>query len=78
MAYTLRKKRYCVRQAISGLTPLSEISKNRKVPRRTLYRWIEKYKKYGWNGLENRKIGRKPDKINTKFEIIIHKLWHTW
>jgi len=78
MAYTLRKKRYCVHQALLGLTSISEISRNRQVPRRTLYRWIDKYKEYGWNGLENRKIGRKPDKINPKFEIVIYELWHIW
>ena len=78
MVYTLRKKRYCVKQALFGLTPISEICRNRQVPRRTLYRWIDKYKKYGWNGLENRKIGRKPDNINPNFEIIIYKLWHIW
>ena len=78
MAYTLRKKRHCIRQVIQKITPISEICRNRKVPRRTLYRWLEKYKKFGWNGLENRQIGRKPEKINPKFEIIIHKLWHKW
>ena len=78
MAYSLRKKRYCVRQALLGLTPISEICRNRQVPRRTLYRWIKRYKIHGWNGLENREIGRKPDEINQKFEILIYDLWSEW
>ncbi|MBW2989621.1 helix-turn-helix domain containing protein [Candidatus Woesearchaeota archaeon] len=63
MAYTSRKKRYCVKQAMARITPLSGICRNRGVPRRTLYRWIERYKRYGWKGLENKKIGRKPEGI---------------
>jgi len=78
MAYTLRKKRYCVKQAIAKIVAIAEICRNRKVPKRTLYRWIKRYKKFGLNGLVNQKIGRKPDKINPKFEIVVYKLWHTW
>ncbi|MBU0460422.1 MAG: helix-turn-helix domain containing protein [Nanoarchaeota archaeon] len=59
MAYTLRKKRYYVKQALLGLTQISEICRNRKVPRRTLYRWIAKYKQYGNVGLENKCPGIK-------------------
>lgn len=76
MAHTLRKKRHCVKQALLGITPISDIAKYRRVQRRTLYRWIDRYKKHGWNGLENKKIGRKPENINAQFEIIVHKLWH--
>jgi putative transposase len=78
MAYTIRKKRHLVKQALLGITTIAEICRNRRVPRRTLYRWIERYKKFSWKGLENRKIGRKPDAINPKFEIIVYKLWHLW
>ncbi len=53
MAYRLKKKIYCVKQALNGITPISEICRNRQIPRRTLYRWIDKYKKYGKNGLKD-------------------------
>ena len=78
MAYTLRKKRYLVKQALLKITPIAEICRNRGVPRRTLYRWIEKQRIFDWKGLENRKIGRKLDNINPKFEITVYKLWHKW
>ena len=76
MAYTLKKKIYCVKQALNEIIPISEICRNRKVPRRTLYRWINKYKQNGKSGLEDKKCGRKPDPINPKFELLVYKLWH--
>jgi len=75
MAYNIRKKRHCVKQALLGVTPITEICRYRKVPRRTLYRWIQRYKQHGWNGLENKKPGRNPDKINPKFEHLVCQLW---
>ena len=63
MAYTLRKKRHCVKQALLGLTPVSEICRNRRIPRRTLYRWIHRYKKYGALGLNNKIPGAKKLKL---------------
>ena len=75
MAYTLRKKKYCVKQALLSLTSISDICKYRKVSRKTLYRWIDLYKRYGWGGLECRKPGRKPENINPNFEIIVCNHW---
>lgn len=76
MAYSLKRKKWCVKQALAGITPKSDISRYRRVPRRTLYRWIAKYKKYGWVALGNKKSGRKKDPINPKFEELVSKLWH--
>ena len=76
MAYRLKKKICCVKQALNNILTISEISKNRKVPRRTLYRWIKKYKQYGKKGLNELKRGRKHDPINPKFENFVYKLWH--
>jgi len=78
MAYALKKKIYCVKQALNGIIPISVISRNRKVPRRTLYRWIDKYKRYGKIGLEEKKRGRKVDPINPLFELLVYELWHTF
>jgi putative transposase len=76
MAYTLCKKLYCVKQALAKIATISEISRNRRVSRRTLYRWIEKYERYGDAGLENKRPGRSEEKINLKFEELISILWH--
>jgi transposase len=76
MTYSFKKKRYCVRQALLGLTPKSEIARNRKVPRRTLYRWIKLYKQGGWEALENTKSPGAPEtKINARFERIVVDFW---
>ncbi|PIN87870.1 hypothetical protein COV12_01570 [Candidatus Woesearchaeota archaeon CG10_big_fil_rev_8_21_14_0_10_32_24] len=72
MAYTLRKKQYCVKQALLGLTPISAICRNRKVPRRTLYRWIDRYKQYGQLGLEN----KNPGVTKTKIKHILGRVHH--
>ena len=76
MAYSLRKKKYCVKQALAKITPISEICRYRKVPRRTLYRWIKRYNQYGKIGLENKKPGRKEDPISLNFENFVSKWCH--
>jgi len=75
MAYSLRKKRWCVKQMLAKITSVSEISWNRQVPRKTLYRWLELYKKYGWIGLENKPIGRRSLEINASFELKVLEFW---
>jgi len=75
MAYSFRKKRYCVRQALLGVTSISHIAKYRKVPRMTLYRWIDLYKKGGWDELKNNSAGAPTLKINPKYEQIVVKFW---
>lgn len=75
MVYSFKKKRYCVRQALLGITPISEISRNRKVPRRTLYRWIEAYKRRGLAALKNKPIGASETKINPEFEELVINFW---
>jgi len=76
MTYTLKKRIYCVKQALLSLTPVSEICINRRIQRRTLYRWIHRYKKYGALGLNNKIPGAKKTKINQNCEIIICDFWY--
>ncbi len=45
MAYSIKKKHYCVRQALLGITPLTEIARNRKFP--------EKHFIVGWMHINN-------------------------
>lgn len=74
--HKLKKKIYCVKQALLGLTPISEICRNRQVPRRTLYRWINTYNKNGEQGLIEKKRGIKQTVLNPEFEKLITDLWH--
>jgi len=74
--HTLKKKVYCVKQALLGLTPISEIARNRRIPRRTLYRWINTYKISGQEGLIEKKRGIEKTLINPQFEQIVTQLWH--
>jgi len=75
MVYSFKKKRYCVRQALLGITPISEISRNRKVPRRTIYRWIKAYEQGGLYALKNKPIGTHELKINPEFEELVINFW---
>lgn len=75
MKYSLKLKLWCVKQMKLGLTHISDISRNRKVPRRTLYRWKERFEENGSEGLVNKNPGREETVINNKFK---HLVIHTW
>jgi len=75
-SYTFKKKLYCVKQALKKITPITQICKNRHVPRKNLYRWINLYKLYGESGLIEKKRGSKELKINNNFENIVLNLWY--
>ena len=76
MTYSFKKKRYCVRQALLGITPISEIARNRKVPRMTLYRWINDYKRDGWDALKSTKPpGAPATELNPRFEHLVVEFW---
>lgn len=75
VSYTIRKKLYCVKQALAKITPITEICRNRQIPRRNLYRWIEKYNKFGEKGLIEKKRGIEQTKIGFEFEKLVLNLW---
>jgi putative transposase len=75
MAYSMRKKRWCVKQMLNKIMSIAGISRNREVPRKTLYRWLERYKAKGWDGLENKPIGRRSLKLNKTFELKVFEFW---
>ncbi len=52
MKYILKKKLGCVKQMQKGTTLVVEVTKNRKILRKTLYRWSSSYKKLGELGLD--------------------------
>lgn len=74
--WTPKLRRWVVNQALKGITPISEIARNRKIPRRSIYKLLEKYKKHGWKGLEPRQRGRKKVEISAQFEAIVLRIWH--
>jgi putative transposase len=75
MKYTFKKKLWCVKQIEKRITPITEISRNRKIPRKTLYRWYNSYKEFGEKGLKNKPCGAKLRPINLKFEKLIVNFW---
>lgn len=76
MAYSFKKKRYCVRQALLGVTPIREICRNRNIPKTNLYRWIAIYKQGGWEALEQEnKAGAPALEINPQFEELVVNFW---
>jgi len=75
MKYTLKKKIWCVKQIQKEITPITEISKNRRIPRKTLYRWLKSYNKFGETGLKNKLCGAKSTQINPKFEKFLIQFW---
>jgi putative transposase len=75
MAYSKKKKLWCVKQMKLGITSTSDISKYRRIPRRTLYRWQELFKRYGEIGLENKIPGRKKQRINVTFQGLVLSTW---
>jgi transposase len=79
-------RRYIVRQVEAGITPISEIARNRRVPRRTIYYLLEKFKQGGFGSLEPKQRGRKKEPLNERFNALIaeeffhlkcgsHKIW---
>ena len=76
--WTARLRRWIINQWKLGLTPISQIAKNRQIPRRSIYMLIERYKKYGLTGLEPKNRGRKKDKINAQFEELVILNWNEY
>ena len=75
MAYSLRLKKWCIKQFNDGIFSVLEISKNRKIPRKTIYRWLKRYKELGKIGLKNKKPGRKSYPINVTDENVVLSSW---
>jgi putative transposase len=73
--YTLKRKIWCVKQMKLGITTVSDISKYRKIPRMTLYRWYNQYNEFGEKGLIDKPKGAKATLLNTKCEFFIVSEW---
>jgi putative transposase len=86
MSYSKDFKLRCIKHVEMNLCSIPVVAELKKVPPKTLYRWIEICYKHGESALENKKPGASPLKINSKFEELIlnewknrkrsaHKLW---
>ena len=75
MAYNKKFKLKVLKHVDLGITPIEHISKIRRIPKKTIYRWLAKRKRYGELGLENRRPGAKPEQINVIFEKLVLSLW---
>lgn len=50
---------------------VDKIAKSQQINRRTVYKIIDKIKKYGWDGLKDHKTGRPETQLHKNAEIII-------
>jgi putative transposase len=58
-----------------GITPVSDIAKNRRVPRRTIYYLLEKFRSGSFEALEPRPKGRKKENLNPQFINLVIEEW---
>jgi len=86
MAYSKEFKLRCIKHAKMNLHSIAVAAEFKKIPSKTLYRWLDLYEKFGESALENKKPGAKGTKLNSRFEQLIlnewkdrkrscHKLW---
>jgi len=84
--WTPKLRRYIVRQVQMGFVSVSEIARNRRVPRRTVHCLLEKFKTGGFEALEPRMKGRRKEVLNQNliqivvdewkgYKIGSHKMW---
>lgn len=73
--WTPKLRRYVINQWKLGITPISEIARNRKVPKRTIYYLIKRYKRYNYLGLEPKSKGRKKEVLNPEFTKLVVDEW---
>jgi putative transposase len=76
MAYDPSFKKRILKHCDLSVSNISQVSSIRNVPRRTIYRWKERCKKYGESGLQNRKPGAKATNVNSIFSTKVIELWH--
>lgn len=75
MGYDKKLKLKFIKYFKTGERSISQIALKANIPRQTLTRWIRLYKKFGENGLENKKPGVKEKPINLETEKRGLQLW---
>lgn len=75
MGYSKEFKLKCIKHAKMNLHSVAVAAELKKVPTKTLYRWINLFDNYGESILENKLPGIRPVKINSKFEELVLQIW---
>lgn len=76
MAYTFEFKLRTVLHVKRHAKHKITVAKIKKVPIRTIYRWLAKYERYGESGLHNRKPGAKTTKTTQEFNQVVLDTWN--
>lgn len=65
-----KKRVWIIKQHNKGFS-VSNLALAQKIDRRTIYKIIDKYKLYGWDGLKDHKTGRPETSLNRNMEVVI-------
>lgn len=76
MGYSKKVKLKVLKHVDLGLTPVEQIAQIRKIPKQTIYRWLALRRRFGEDGLENKKAGARETQPNMAFEQLVIFLWH--
>ena len=68
-----KKRVWVVKQYNNGESVL-DVALSQKIDRRTIYKILDKYKEFGWDGLKDHKTGRSETVLNKNTEILIFDL----
>jgi len=67
---TYKKRTWIVKQYLNGISAY-KIALAQQVNRSAIYQILDKYKRFGWDGLKDHKTGRPEIQLNKNAEIII-------
>jgi len=73
--YSKDFKLKAIKHAEMNISTVPVVAELKKIPSKTLYRWITNYRMFGENSLENKRPGTKPMRINEKFEVLVLEKW---
>lgn len=76
MGYSTKFKLRVIKHARMGVSPIETVARLKRVPKQTIYRWMNIHRKYGDSGLENRRPGAKQETINPSFVAMILATWN--
>jgi len=70
---TFKKRVWLVKQYLNGVSA-SKLALSQNVHRRCVYQLLEKYDRFGWDGLKDYKTGRPETVLNRNVELVIFDL----
>lgn len=76
MAYSSGLKKRVLKHVKMRLAPVEHVARVRRIPKQTIYRWLQLFDRFGESALENKPPGAKPWRINVTFEKIVLGLWN--